>query len=585
MGFTLDYTKNDAGAFTFSCDLGERDCPSPITYKDDGRALIAGEFFGITAEQLFVSGWENDPSVLNTSCSAICIVAFDAEGCCFASDNTGRELLYYYYSPQAFILSDDFWNIIKIIEPTFDDVDGNVVREMISTGCGVPADHSLPVKNMYWLRPNTIVNFSASTGELSVSQYEQIQRSGEIKDIDEAIESMDESMDYMAESLMALFPDAVFGLGLSGGLDSRVALHYLRKHDADIECFNICTARPHKALLAHSVKKSRALAKASDVSYKEVEWLPTSFCEKKDRLLREQPVGTGGHYTNLYKYEKEGLPKFDYLVTAGQGIGPYIVGVSAERDSDSMTRDDLIAWGLHLSHASAQPYPFTEHSLRKQLSKMGLSGIDIDKGRQYELWNKVVDQETYSRVRAKVAAFIDADLEKGMRPADITLDFRTSTLGAIGRNGAYESLLNSYRNFTIYTPFLVKEGLKWDIPLVEERRILKELIKRKIPEFASVGEEEVGSVGSGGKVKTLFNKAEFVIRGSGIMAEEWHRNDPIVRAAFKADFGNNCQWFYEIVPVARDYEGIWKMSAARKNSIWEMKRLIDCLERKDYQNF
>ena len=102
-----------------------------------------------------------------------------------------RDSLYYYYSPQAFILSDDFWNIIKIIEPTFDDVDGNVVKEMISTGCGVPADHSLPVKNMYWLRPNTIVNFSASTGELSVSQYEQIQRSGEIKDIDEAIESMD----------------------------------------------------------------------------------------------------------------------------------------------------------------------------------------------------------------------------------------------------------------------------------------------------------------------------------------------------------------------------------------------------------
>ena len=585
MGFMIAYTRNDEGGFDFHCNLEERTCPSPITYRGDGRGLILGEFFGISASQLFESNWENDPIVLNDSCSAICVVSFDAENCYLASDNTGRELLYYYHSPRQFVVSDDFWAIVKLVNPSFDDIDGDVVREMISTGCGVPADHSLPVKNMFWLAPNTFIKFHAASGDISISQYDQIQRSGEVTDIDDAVEAMDAAMDYMVDSLLGMFPEKAVGLGLSGGLDSRIALHYLKKHDADFRCFNICTPRPHKVFLAHSVKKSRALARAAGVSCEEVRWLPGRIGEKKRRLLEMQPVGTGGHYTNLYKFEDQGLPDFDYLLTAGQGIGPYIVGVSAQINSDSMTRDDLISWGLHLSHASAQPYSFTEHSVRKQLAKNGLSHIDTERGPQSELWDEIADENAHLRVKSKVTAFIDADLEKGLRPADITLDFRTSTLGAIGRNGAYESLLSSYRNFTIYTPFLVKEGLRWDIPLVEERRVLKELIKRKIPEFASVGEEEVGSVDSGGRLGTLLNKLEFVARGSGIMAEEWYRNDPVVKASFMEDFRNDCRWFYELIPAARDYEGVWKMSPARKNSIWEMKRLVDCLERSDYRDF
>lgn len=46
MGFMIAYTRNDEGGFDFHCNLEERTCPSPITYRDDGRGLILGEFFG-----------------------------------------------------------------------------------------------------------------------------------------------------------------------------------------------------------------------------------------------------------------------------------------------------------------------------------------------------------------------------------------------------------------------------------------------------------------------------------------------------------------------------------------------------------
>lgn len=49
--------------------------------------------------------------------------------------------------------------------------------------------------------------------------------------------------------------------------------------------------------------------------------------------------------------------------------------------------------------------------------------------------------------------------------------------------------------------------------------------------------------------------------------------------------GNDCTWFYELVPGAREVDSVWKMSPARKNSIWEMKRLVDCIETRRYLEF
>lgn len=136
------------------------------------------------------------------------------------------------------------------------------------------------------------------------------------------------------------------------------------------------------------------------------------------------------------------------LVTAGQGIGPYLVGVSAAPGSDAWTREDVLGYLLGLSHASAQPYSFTIHSIKKQLVKMGLRGLDTTEGPEYSQWRRIATDDAHERVAGKVAAFVDDRLAKGYRPADITLDFRTSTLGAIGRNGAYESSFGRFRNFT-----------------------------------------------------------------------------------------------------------------------------------------
>lgn len=584
MSFTICY-RRDGEAWRLNFSEPHRAIPSPIEFDEKRGMMLIGERFGESLEEIFDASWRERPALVNELGIAANLIAFNREGCEFVTDTTGRELLFYYKGEDLFVLSDSFWDILKIVRPDLDDLDGEVIEEMIATGCGVPCDFTTPVKGLHWAHPNMFGRFSAASGAFNSQKFAEVRRRGEVRDIDEAVEGLHRSMRTMAETLTTQFPDQKFGLGLSGGLDSRVALHYLQEAGADLVCFNTCTTRPHKVLVAHSVAKARALAKASGVEYREVEWRPETVRDKMNRMLEMQPLGTTGHYTNVYKYEPFGLPEFDLLVTAGQGIGPYLVGVSAAQNSDEWTRGDVLNYLLALSHASAQPYPFTLHSFKKQLVKMGMRGLDTIKGSEYDQWRRIATDDAHNRVAEKVASFVDSRLSRGYRPADITLDFRTSTLGAIGRNGAYESGLGRFRNFTIYTPFLVREGLKWDIPLVEDRRVLKELVKREIPEFASIGEEEVGSIGSASSVALFMNKLEFVVRGSGIMAEEWYRSHPAVRQAFEEDMGSECAWFYELVPGAREVDSVRRMSPARKNSIWEMKRLVDCIETQRYLEF
>ncbi len=567
------------------CSLTERSVPSDLVISKDGRSFYVGCDFDRTDDELFSSGWEDDPRVLNEGCSALYIVRFDEDGCVFAADTTGRELLFYYHDGRRLVLSDSFWGILKVVQPGYDDMDWPVVSQMIAAGGGVPCDHTTPVRGLRWLAPNTICRFDARAGTLSCEVFAEVRRTGEIKSMDEAVESFDSAMRDMARLLAERHAGLTFGLGLSGGLDSRTALHYLLQEGVSPVCFNTCVSRPHKVLLATSVRNERALASSAGVSCTEVEWDPATIASKNAAMLRECPLGPCGHFTNAYKYEARGCPDFDILVTAGQAIGPMLVGVSADEGSDELSEDDVCASLFHLCTGDPLPFAFTEWLVRGKARSLGLLGDAPDEGPGGRTWAGICGKPTYDAIASQVGEFVGRRFERGWRPADITLDFRTSCLGAIGRNGAYESRLGSAKSYTIYTPFLVRQGLTWDIPLVEGRRVLKELIARKAPELSGVGEETYGSIGRTGRVGADLGKLDFLLRGSGIMAHEWHARNRSIREAFLADARSPNAWFYEAFPAARDYEAVWGMSPSRMNSVWDLKRLVDCIEDKAYLSF
>ena len=583
--FFIDYKRDNCGV-VLEAQVEERDVPSNLKLSTDGHSFYVGDLFDCSSEELFECEWENNPRILSKYCSALYIVSYSDNRCSFAADISGRELLFYYYSENRFVISDSFWGILKRIQPTFDDLDKEAISEIIAMGGGVPCDYITPIKGLKWLGANCSGNFNVSSWELTVSSFGDIRRSGEVHNINEAVESFDAAMMDMAHILGDRHPDAKFGLGLSGGLDSRIALHYLTEAGLDVTCFNVGKTKPHGLFWATSLKKARELANLANVSLAEIEWNPKTVRSKLDLMLRNQPLGTGGHYTNAYKFESEGRPLFDVLITGGQAIGPMLVGVSVFDSSDEMSRDSIVSYLVHLATGEVRAYSYTNNSIRKQLVQLGFKSLDIDKGRNFELWNKIIGYAPYERITSKIQHFVAECIARGYRPSDITLDYRTRALGPTGRNGAYESGLGTEKSYTIYTPFLIKNGLKWDAKLLEDRRILRALIAKKKPEFYQVGEETFGSVKRKRSEASLFvQKTIFALCGSGIMTDEWYFKHPVIRHSYLEDMKNSCEWFYELFPEARDYDGVLKMSPARMNSIWESKRLIDCIENKRYLEF
>lgn len=226
MSFTICY-KHAGDAWRLSFSGAHRDAPSPIEYDESRGMMLLGERFSVPLTTVFDAPWQNNPAVVNKLGIAANLVAFDGAGCVFVTDTTGRELLFYYTSDEFFVLSDSFWDILKIVQPSFDDLDGEVVEEMVSTGCGVPCDFTTPIKGLRWAYPNMLGRFDAATGSFITRQFSEVRRTAEVRDIDEAVDGLHRSMRNMAETLTEQFAGQKLGLGLSGGLDSRVALHYL----------------------------------------------------------------------------------------------------------------------------------------------------------------------------------------------------------------------------------------------------------------------------------------------------------------------------------------------------------------------
>ena len=559
---------------------------SDFVKSSDGHQFYEGCCFGTDAEHLFSSGWQTNPRILNTFRSALFIVEFSDNGCTFAADTSGRELLFFYHSRGRLVLSDSFWGVIAELNPSFDDIDWAMVSEMIACGGGVPCDNSLFVRGVRWLAPNTICRYDALNGQLTEEVFSDICRTGEVADLNQAVEGFDAAMRCMASDLASKHEGEVFGLGLSGGLDSRVAFHYLKDEGIDPTCFNVCVKRPHKVLKAKSVIQAEKLAKRAGVDLEFVEWNPESIREKNRLHLKNQPFGTCGCFGNIYKYENRGYPDIDVLVTAGNAIGPCLVGVSAPKGSENLGRGELFKYLYGLATSEVWPRGLTQVTVHGVLRRLGVDGTDATVGPNQSTWEKFAPPSSYERIADRVEAFMDQRLAKGFSYADITMDYRTSALGAVGRMGAYESALGTKKSYTIYTPFLINEALKWDVSLVEDRLVLKELIKRKIPEFADVGEETIGNLdASQSKLAKFFDLLMFHLRGTGIYAAEWYANNPLIREAFRSDLQNDCMWFKEAFPAAVDFDAIWGLSPSRMNSIWLLKRVIDCIESKEYLSF
>ena len=121
--------------------LYPRQTPSPVYAAKDGKTFIIGEVFGASYEEVANSTWRENPNVLNDFEGAFSIAYASEEICFYATDLNGIEAWYTYHKGDTFLLSDNFWDLVKVIKPKFEDLDPQEARiflmalSIISTSC------------------------------------------------------------------------------------------------------------------------------------------------------------------------------------------------------------------------------------------------------------------------------------------------------------------------------------------------------------------------------------------------------------------------------------------------------------------
>lgn len=573
MSFVIHYEK---GKLIKAEQLFVRKVPAPVYAAKDGKTWVMGEVFDASYEDVAQSNWRENPDVLNGFEGAISVVYADNEACFFASDRNGIERLYIYHKEDTFLLSDDFWDIIRIVQPSYEDINPEQARMSLF---GLSVSGETFINNLKTVLPFTIGRYDPFSNQLKEERYLQFRYTNEISDVDTAVERMDRILDNAMKYIKETCGNVKYGIGVSGGLDSRVIPHYALKNGMELVGFNVCVPKPHGLLSARSCKNARQIADAFQISYQNIQWDPDTVEQKISASVQCYPLGGG---RNSFKYEPK-IPVFDVLLTGASG---FVVGSMLPTRINTFSREELIGEMLSLFNKKENGRTFIARAAR---------GINYIFGTNFNCNSRsaicqLITPADIEKAQGAIIRFIDNGIQAGQTNLEIYEDFLSNVMGFRNRYGAYESIFGKVRSFSIYVPFMLKETLKWTPELLFDRKVLNALIVKKVSEVKDI-KSELFEPAPGQKISKwnkLINMVDFVVRGNGAAVDDYWIKKKAVKKKLAQRLDNGCSWFTNIfnIDATKLKTKILKSNESELMiDVWELKALIDTLEQKEYMNF
>lgn len=156
--------------------------------------------------------------------------------------------------------------------------------------------------------------------------------------LDDTIQWMDEIFTEQMFKIRDRFSDdTVFALGLSGGMDSRVVLHYALKAGINPICFLYGTSRPHRIALSRDYRNSLDIAKLYNV--KNVKFIEpvnkNKFVERFVDNCRTKPYTSFSPPNSFFDMNKL---HYDVLLTGA--CGDESMGSCMPNDVSTMTQNN-----------------------------------------------------------------------------------------------------------------------------------------------------------------------------------------------------------------------------------------------------
>lgn len=259
----------------------------------------------------FVKQMDGDFCLFDYDCSSEILT--------ISTDRFGKKTPYIFQKDQKIMFTTNFWKGISIIRPNEDEINWSGVPEFTFHNYILPRETI--VKGYSLIPPASYAEWEIEkSSSIQFEQYWHFEFS-EAYDIslDEAVEKLDEIYDNTFKKLKESYPnDTRFGIGLSGGWDSRLTAAYAQKNGFNLVPF--CLGQKYSVFPFHTYGYSVVKRLAKAMGIKEpvafISYNKSSAVEKiiddvmnEPLSISEMPILGGRPY----------IPQYDVLLTGCHG--------------------------------------------------------------------------------------------------------------------------------------------------------------------------------------------------------------------------------------------------------------------------
>jgi hypothetical protein len=412
-------------------------------------------------------------------------------------DKLGRYPIYLFKNKEYIGLSNNYWKLISELKK-FNikfSINREFLYETILYGTNFFNNtHIFEIKKLIY---GSYLKIDLEKSKINEMKYWDFKLNSQVKDIDEASKLIEYSIIETLEK--AKKEDKTYGIGVSGGLDSRILLYYAKKLGFKIHPFIISKKRPNFLFLAKDIKAAKNVCKNFNENLEIYDPFKYDFFKRLKEEIKNNPVSPSN--ADTYVLEKF---NFDYLLTGANG---YIIGggVFPENllyiDKENFLKNFMFFIYPKSFNTLKRIFRYTKKNFKhhEQLN------IEYElKKVHYELYEKIVNY-TYSVV------------QKSQNLVEANLKLYHQAFGQHNFNGVFESISGQYTSYSIYTTYLLNYLDKFSPEHIVERNALKNLLK-KLPKniYKTEGQSPHSSLNI-----NILDTLDYLIRGYGVRNREY----------------------------------------------------------------
>lgn len=370
----------------------------------------------------------------------------------FATDRLGKENIYY-MTGKLFVLTNSFWEGIRLIGPDEEQIDWLAVKELIIHYI-IPF-HKTLIQGYKILKPAQIAKVIRREDgyDFMAETYWYMNYCPRETTVQETAEKVYQLFDHTFEMLAQKYgKDTKFGVGLSGGWDSRLITYFARKHHLNIVPYCIGEKYLCFPIRTNGYKVAKRLAKYFELpNFTFVEYNSETYLKKAAREVQMIP----NRASNIEIGCMDTIPDFDIMLDGEHG-GVFF----GEFDFEPVLR-------------------YTSQNIEDCL--LGLLVAD-------QKQEMIMSKEDYEKLKDEAREYVQS-LQTDKR-FDIYYRYFFEIKGSKGKNGFFETIYGTKERYCMYLdPDFVDEYLTWDPMFLANRALQRYFFKTYFPEMSKIADE------------------------------------------------------------------------------------------------